>query len=241
MLAARWWQKVKVLVLAKNNALLAKTICYPYSVMLVVIAVGPAVSQTFHSHCSLWAHINNLFSDRFLYYLQHFSEAEDGFVWLSEDYPQFLQTRRRICIWTTAKSSYMKRKARHTSHCDNCLKDGVTCSKLTCSLCNFYRPDCGDCNKKALVDWPDSMAENGTLPPELTCPCYVSARCCAYRIYSKKRRGACIFFRVSGAALIRGRRLFSFKSRTTKTKHFDCTNSFTSWVFSLSRTKEHKD
>ena len=99
VLAKRFFKMLaKVLVLAKNNALLAKTICYPYSVMLVVIAVGPAVSQTFHSHCSLWAHINNLFSDRFLYYLQHFSEAEDGFVWLSEDYPQFLQTRRRICI-----------------------------------------------------------------------------------------------------------------------------------------------
>ena len=52
------------------------------------------------------------------------------------------------------------------------------------------------------------MAENGTYPPELTCPCYVSARCCAYRIYSNKCRGAYLFFRVSGAALIRGRRLF---------------------------------
>ena len=33
-----------------------------------------------------------------VYYLQHFSDAEDGFVWLSEDHRQFLQTRRGICI-----------------------------------------------------------------------------------------------------------------------------------------------
>ena len=32
------------------------------------------------------------FSDKFVYYLHHFSEAEDGFVWLSDDHPQFLQT-----------------------------------------------------------------------------------------------------------------------------------------------------
>ena len=33
-----------------------------------------------------------------VYYLQHFSDAEDGFVWFSEDHRQFLQTRRGICI-----------------------------------------------------------------------------------------------------------------------------------------------
>ena len=45
---------------------------------------------------------------------------------LSEDHPQFLQTRRGICIWATGEKG-------HTSYCENCLKqlkDGVPCSKL---------------------------------------------------------------------------------------------------------------
>ena len=39
----------------------------------------------------------------------------------------------------------------HTSYCGNCLKDSVKLQQ-TCSLCNFYRSVCGDCNKKALMD-----------------------------------------------------------------------------------------
>ena len=49
---------------------------------------------------------------------------------LSEDHPQFLQTRRGICILIDSEVVLIKAEKGHTSYCDNCLKDGVNCSKL---------------------------------------------------------------------------------------------------------------
>ena len=43
-----------------------------------------------------------------------------------EDHPQFLQTRHL----SDSEVVLIEEKG-HTSYCDNCLKDGVTCSKLT--------------------------------------------------------------------------------------------------------------
>ena len=70
---------------------------------------------------------------------------------------------------------------------------------------------------------------------------YQTANTWDYRIYSNKCHGAYLILRVSGAALIRGRRLFGggaylraaliAKGHTTKTKHFDCTIWCTSCVF----------
>ena len=50
MLAARRWQKVKVLVLAKNNAVLAKTIWYPSSRVnkYIYIIVSRSLQVSYH-------------------------------------------------------------------------------------------------------------------------------------------------------------------------------------------------
>ena len=38
----------------------------------------------------------------------------------------------------------------HTSYCDNCLKDGVTCSKL--AVFAIYTDRAGNCNKNTVMD-----------------------------------------------------------------------------------------
>ena len=59
----------------------------------------------------------------FVHYLQHFSEDEDGFVWLSEDHPVFTNKARKLHLCES--EVVLIEKKGHTSYCGNCLKDSV--------------------------------------------------------------------------------------------------------------------